>query len=173
MSRAGLRVVVGLAMVVAMGLLFAPLLAPAGAEPRRPGAPTATTVPRTTIPPVTTVFTLPPTTLPIITTPLTTLPPFVPLPTTPTTQFVPVTRPAASSTTTTAPATTTTTSTTIAAIPGGTTPVPVTLPLASEPQSASISPFFSIMSGLGFLSLVLLLGAQVYLTRPGRRGPTL
>ncbi len=161
MARAGLRVVVGLSMALAAAALFAPFLRSADAQTRdHVAARTPQTLPTPTI------VTTPPT---VTTAPPVTAPPFSVTPTT--RRFVPVTQPRVPGPTTTVAATTTT-STTIAPIPAG-APPPVTLPLASEPQSANISPIFPIMSGIGFFALVALLTAQWFLTRPGRRGPTL
>lgn len=158
----------GLAAILSLGLIAAPQLWSATAQNE---VHSATSTPFT-LPPTITLPTIPATTPkttvttpPIITTPTVTLPPVTRPRTT-------VTRPPGSTVVTTAAPTTTTTSTTIAPIPAG-APPPVTLPLASEPQSATISPVFSVLSGIGFVSLIGLLLAQWYLTGPNRRGPTL
>jgi hypothetical protein len=170
MARAALRAFVGASFLVCLALLFAPRLRPADALTRNVDAPqtpqtvTLTTIPTPTLPTTSTTeptFTLPTdTTLPSSSASVgsaTTL------------RTVPVTRPKG---TTTTSSSTTTTSTTIAPIPAA-APTPVTLPLASEPQSANISPFFPILSGLGVFTFVALLVAQFFLTKPGRDGPTL
>lgn len=168
MARANLRRRIGPAALVALGLMLLPALwsagSPAGAVPATGTLGVSTThltLPTTTATLPTTV-TLPPTTA--TTTPRVTVPVTVP------TTKVPNT--VSGTTSTTAATTTTTTSTTIAPIPT-VSPAPITLPLATEPQSATISPVFSVLSLLGFITLVGLLIAQWYLTGPNRRGPTL
>jgi hypothetical protein len=66
--------------------------------------------------------------------------------------------------TTTVPATTPP----VAPIPGGAA-TPSTVPLATRQPSAHVSAVFSILSIAGFLLVLLMLGVQWILTRPGRR----
>lgn len=171
MARAGARVIVGVWIVLAVGLLVVPALSAANAQPRDPSPAvaqvSATSVfgATTTRPEVTTTVpvTTPPTSSSVSTTPTT-------IERTPTTFRQRVFIPATSSTTA---APTTTTSTTLAApLPPPAQP-PVTLPLANAAESGSINAFFPIMSGVGLGILVILLAAQWFLTKPGRRGPTL
>jgi hypothetical protein len=162
MGRAAMRVTMGLLLVLAVGLMLSPVLWPAGAQPLASPTPSlfsATTARVTTTTfPVTTVATIPATTSVI--------------PTTPTTRTT-VTRPRVTATTaTTAATTTSTTTTTLPPIPAP-APAPVTLPLGTAPQSGNISAVFPILSGFGFVLLIGLLTAQWFLTKPGRRGPTL
>jgi hypothetical protein len=153
---------------MAVALLSALLLASASAQGRGPVASgnaqitfATTTVPRTTTTRAATTTTSPATT---------------------TTSTPPTTQPRAT-TTTQAPATVATTAapdtttvppptTTVASIPAP-APPPVTLPLGSASQSGSIGAIFPILGGIGLFSLVTLLVAQWFLTKPGRRGPTL
>ena len=165
MARALARVVVGLWIVLAVGLLVAPALGSAAAQPRQPSLSrqefTTTTAGFATVPTVSTTLS-PPTSTSAITTPTTVR--------TSTTLRPRVFEPTTSSTSTSS---TTTTSTTLAAPLPPIAQPPVTLPLANAVESGSINAFFPIMSGIGLSLLVILLAAQWFLTKPGRRGPTL
>ena len=161
MSRAVVRVTVGLLMALAVGLMVAPLLWPAGAQTADLDIRPAQTFPSITLPHAsTTVSSTPPTSSSALTTP--------------TTKNPTVTRPRVTGTTVppTTPVPTSTTSTTVAPIPAP-APAPVTLPLATAAQSGSIGAFFPILSGIGLVAFAALLGAQWFLTKPGRKGPTL
>ncbi|MDQ1415567.1 MAG: hypothetical protein QOF81_1180 [Acidimicrobiaceae bacterium] len=155
MGRAVVRVIIGLLMALAVGLMFAPILWPASAQsPDRIASGPAQ------LPTVTTRVTTPPSSSSVSTTPTSRKP-------------TGTTRPrVTATTTTTTPPSTTTTSTTVAPIPAP-APAPVTLPLASAAQSGSIGAFFPILSAIGIVTLIGLLTAQWFLTKPGRKGPTL
>jgi hypothetical protein len=155
MGRAVVRVIIGLLMALAIGLMFAPLdwSAPA-ASPELIASRTAQ------VSTVTTQVTAPPSSSSVATTPTTR-------------RTTATTRPRVAGTTTSPSTTSTsTTSTTLPPIPAP-APAPVTLPLASAAQSGSIGAFFPILSAIGFVTLIGLLTAQWFLTKPGRKGPTL
>jgi hypothetical protein len=50
---------------------------------------------------------------------------------------------------------------------------PSTVPLDTRQPSAHVSPVFPILSAMGAVLVVIMLGTQWLLTRPGRRGWTL
>jgi hypothetical protein len=160
MARIGARATIGLLFALSVALMVAPLLGRAGAQPGPSLLQAPTTA--TTRPATTTITTA--TTLPLNPTPTS-----APATTKPTTV---VTRPRVVTTTTSSTVAPTTTSTTLAPLPAP-APAPVTLPLATASQSGNISAVFPILSGFGFVVLIGLLTAQWFLTKPGRRGPTL
>jgi hypothetical protein len=164
MARAGARVIVGLWIVLALGLLMATgrsraAAATTDADNRARGLVQATvsTTVRFTLP--TTASTAPPITSSASTTPTT---------------KSPVTRPRVTGTTIppTTPAPTTSTSTTVAPLPT-VAPPPVTLPFATASQSGNINAFFPILGAFGLVAFAALVTAQWFLTKPGRKGPTL
>jgi hypothetical protein len=53
-------------------------------------------------------------------------------------------------------------------LPTGSTP-PSTIPLTTKGQSGHVSPVFAVLSGVGAAVVLLILGTQWLLTRPGRR----
>ncbi|MDQ1392832.1 MAG: hypothetical protein QOF30_1809 [Acidimicrobiaceae bacterium] len=155
MARAVVRLIIGLLMALAVGLMFGPIFWPASAE-----SPNLVASQPVQVPTVTTRVTAPPSSSSASTTPTTRRPTVS-------------TRPRVTgSTTSTSTTSTSTTSTTVAPIPAP-APAPVTLPLASAAQSGSIGAFFPILSAIGIVTLVGLLTAQWFLTKPGRKGPTL
>lgn len=173
MARAGVPRKAGLLAVLAVALLSAPVLPTAGAESRDPVASgtaqipfATTTVARTTTSRAATTTT---TAAPTTAAPTTNSATSTTQPRATTTTMAPATVAvtAAPDTTTVPPPTTT-----VASIPAP-APPPVTLPLGSARQSGSIGALFPILGGIGLFSLVALLVAQWFLTKPGRRGPTL
>jgi hypothetical protein len=140
-------------MILAVGLLMVAAISPAGAAP---GLVTATTQATTTLPQITLS---PPNSSSASTTPKT---------------KGPVTRPRTTVSTIppTTPAPTTSTSTTLAPLPT-VAPPPVTLPFATASQSGNINAFFPILGAFGLIAFAALVTAQWFLTKPGRKGPTL
>lgn len=53
-------------------------------------------------------------------------------------------------------------------LPPGSAP-PSTIPLTTKGQSGHVSPVFAVLSGVGAAVVLLILGTQWLLTRPGRR----
>ena len=158
MARRFARALAAALLALSCGLLLASLGQQATAQVTQINLLTTTTRPR----PTTTTSTTTSTTS------------TVPAPTTSISVAPPTTRPAPT-TSTVAPTTaapTTTTSTTIAQLPAP-APPPATLPLGTASQSGSINSYFPILSGIGIVGLLVLLTVQWFLTRPGRRGPTL
>ena len=173
MARAAIGVKIGLWSALALMVVVAPFEGRAAADASRavPVAwATQITLPGTTLPRVTTTVGTTSTTPPTTAAATTTTHPATTATTAPRSTTAPPPPPSVSSTE--APTTTTPTSVPVSTIPAP-GPPPVTLPLATATQSGSISPVFPILGGVGLVTFVGLLLAQWFLTRPGRRGPTL
>lgn len=171
MARAAIGVKIGLWATLGLMLVVAPLEGRAAAEASRavPAWATQFTLPGTTLPRVTTTVTSA-TTPPNTAGATTTTHPATTATTAPRSTAAPP--PASAVSSTEAPTTAAPTSVPVSTIPAP-GPPPVTLPLATATQSGSISPVFPILGGVGLMTFVGLLVAQWFLTRPGRRGPTL
>lgn len=81
----------------------------------------------------------------------------------------------APSTTAVRPTTTTSTSSTVVTIPGGGAPPqvtapPSTIPLTTHESNGHVSPVFPALGVAGLVAVIAMLGAQWFLTRPGRGG---